>query len=172
MWWVELLRLKGKYPDAFNSAIAYMPNCWDRKPNTPVRKMLVDEMKTFKKLDSIIFSSPVDGGEDWKGSYQDLKWIGDIPGATMIELPGHNTNNGREISVNGELCRDLQRIHGGWEEVWPEGKEKLTKSSQFIAVDKKEKKEMKKKAKGHDILYRSCFNSYYPQILDFIAKKM
>ena len=149
-----------------------MPNCWDRKPNTPVRKMLVDEMKTFKKLDSIIFSSPVDGGEDWKGSYQDLKWIGDISGATMIELPGHNTNNGTEISVNGELCRDVQRMHGGWEEVWPEGKEKLTKASKFIAVDKKEKKEMKKKAKGHDILFRSCFNSYYPQILDFIAKKM
>ena len=59
------LRLKGKYPDAFNSAIAYMPNCWDRKTNGPVRKMLVDEMKTFKELDSIIFSSPVDGGEDW-----------------------------------------------------------------------------------------------------------
>ena len=166
------LRLKGKYPDAFNSAIAYMPNCWDRKPNGPVRKMLVDEMKTFKKLDSIIFSSPVDGGEDWKGSYQDLKWIGDIPGATMIELPGHNTNKGREISVNGKLCRDLQRMHGGWEEVWPEGKEKLTNASKFIAVDKKEKKEMKKKAKGHDILFRSCFNSYYPQILDFIASKV
>ena len=166
------LRLEGKYPDAFNAAISYMPNCWDRRPNGLVRKTLIDEMKTFKKLDSIIFSSPVDGGEDWKGSYQDLKWIGDIPGATMIELPGHNTNNGREISVNGELCRDLQRMHGGWEEVWPEGKKKLTKSSKFIAVDKKEKKEMKKKAKGHDILFRSCFNSYYPQILDFIASKV
>ena len=112
-----------------------MPNCWDRKPNGPVRKMLVDEMKTFKKLDSIIFSSPVDGGEDWKGSYQDLKWIGDIPGATMIELPGHNTNNGREISVNGKLCRDLQRMHGGWEEVWPEGKEKPRRSGVFRFYD-------------------------------------
>ena len=124
---IDTLRHKGLYPEDFNATIAFMPNCWDRKPNTPVRKMLVDEMKTFKKLDSIIFSSPVDGGEDWKGNYQDLKWIGDIPGATMIELPGHNTNNGREISVNGELCRDLKRMHGGWEEVWPEGKKKTYK---------------------------------------------
>ena len=32
-----------------------MPNCWDKKPNGPIRKMLVDEMKTFKELSSISF---------------------------------------------------------------------------------------------------------------------
>jgi len=166
------LRLKGKYPDAFNSAIAYMPNCWDRKPNGPIRKMLIDEMKTFKELSSISFSSPVDGHVDWHSDYKYLKWIGDIPGATMIELPNHNAKKGREISVNGKLCTDLPRMHGGWEEVWPEGKEKLTSSKQFKAVDKKEKKEMKKKAKGHAMLHHSCFEDYYPQILDFISAKI
>ena len=25
---------------------------WDRKPNGPIRKMLIDEMKTFKELSS------------------------------------------------------------------------------------------------------------------------
>ena len=30
-----------------------------------------------------------------------------------------------EISVNGKLCENLPRMHGGWEEVWPEGKKKL-----------------------------------------------
>ena len=106
----------------------------------------------------------------WKLQY--LKWIGDIPGATMIELPDHNAKKGREISVNGKLCTDLPRMHGGWEEVWPEGKEKLKCFKQFKAVDKKEKKEMKKKAKGHVMLYRSCFQDYYPQILDFIVSKV
>ena len=33
-------------------------------------------------------------------------------------------------------------------------------------------KAMKKKAKGHNMLYRECFDSYYPQILDFIASKV
>ena len=41
------MRLEGKYPDAFNAAISYMPNCWDRRPNGLVRKTLIDEMKTF-----------------------------------------------------------------------------------------------------------------------------
>jgi len=166
------LRLKGKYPDAFNAAISYMPNCWDRRPNGLVRKTLIDEMKTFKKLDAIIYSSPVDGGEDWKASYQDLKWIGDIPGTKMIKLPGHNAKDGKEISVNGNLCENMPRMHGGWEEVWPEGKKKLRSAKKFIAVDKKEKKAMMKKAKGHNMLYRECFDSYYPQILDFIASKV
>ena len=137
-----------------------------------MRKTLIDEMKTFKKLDAIIYSSPVDGGEDWKASYQDLKWIGDIPGAKMIKLPGHNAKNGKEISVNGKLCENLPRMHGGWEEVWPEGKKKLRSAKKFIPVDKKEKKAMMKKAKGHNMLYRECFDSYYPQILDFIASKV
>ena len=42
----------------------------------------------------------------------------------------------------------------------------------FKPVDKKEMKEMKKKAKGHVMLYRSCFQDYYPQILDFIVSKV
>ena len=42
----------------------------------------------------------------------------------------------------------------------------------IVEVDKKEKKAMKKKAKGHNMLYRECFDSYYPQILDFIASRV
>ena len=90
----------------------------------------------------------------------------------MIALPNHNAKKSREISVNGKLCTDLPRMHGGWEEVWPEGKEKLTSTKQFKAIDKKEKKEMKKKAKGHAMLHHSCFQDYYPQILDFISAKI
>ena len=36
-------------------------------------------------------------------------------------------------------------MKGGWEEAWPEGKEKLTSEKKFIKVDKKLYKEMKKK---------------------------
>ena len=56
--------------------------------------------------------------------------------------------------------------------VCKEGKKKLTSAKKFIAVDKKEKKAMKKKAKGHNMLNRDCFDSYYPQILDFIASRV
>ena len=70
------------------------------------------------------------------------------------------------------LHENLPRMHGGWEEVWPEGKKKLRSAKKFIPVDKKEKKAMMKKAKGHNMLYRECFDSYYPQILDFIASKV
>ena len=90
----------------------------------------------------------------------------------MIKLPGHNAKDGKEISVNGKLCENLPRMHGGWEEVWPEGKKKLRSAKKFISIDKKEKKAMMKKAKGHNMLYRECFDSYYPQILDFIASKV
>jgi hypothetical protein len=86
----------------------------------------------------------------------------------MIELPDHNAKKGREISVNGKLCTDLPRMHGGWKETHDVKK----KHKGFKPVDKKEMKEMKKKAKGHVMLYRSCFQDYYPQIFDFIVAKI
>ena len=38
---------------------------------------------------------------------------------------------------------------GGWEEAWPEGKEKLTSEKKFIALDKKLKKESMKYGVGY-----------------------
>jgi len=59
-------------------------------------------------------------------------------------------------------------MQAGWEETHDVKK----KHKGFKPVDKKEKKEMKKKAKGHAMLYNSCFQDYYPQILDFIVSKV
>ena len=52
-------------------------------------------------------------------------------------------------------------------------KKNLQEPQQFIAVDKKEKKEIKKKAKGHAYsIIVLVLIDYYPQILDFIASKI
>ena len=54
--------------------------------------------------------------------------------------------NGREISVNGKLCKDLPRMQAGWEETHDVKK----KHKGFKPVDKKEKKEMKKEMKKEE----------------------
>ena len=50
------------------------------------------------------------------------------------------------------------------------GQLKITNPENYLEY--KEKKAMMKKAKGHNMLYRECFDSYYPQILDFIASRV
>ena len=39
-----------------------------RRPNTPLRKMQIDELKSFKKIDALVFHSPVDGEGDWQSN--------------------------------------------------------------------------------------------------------
>ena len=38
---IDTLRHKGLHPNDFNATISFMPNCWDTKPNTPLRKMQI-----------------------------------------------------------------------------------------------------------------------------------
>ena len=47
---IDTLRHKGLYPEDFNATIAFMPNCWDRRPDTPLRKMQIDELKSLREL--------------------------------------------------------------------------------------------------------------------------
>ena len=57
---IDTLRHKGLHPKDFNATISFMPNCWDRRPNTPLRKMVIDEIKSFERIDALVFHSPVD----------------------------------------------------------------------------------------------------------------
>ena len=54
-------------------------------------------------------------------------------------------------------CKIKEKMKGGWEEAWPEGKEKLTSEKKFVVLDKKLQKEMKKKAAGHQLVKYSLF---------------
>ena len=45
-------------------------------------------------------------------------------------------------------------------------------TKRHITLSSEQKKAMMKKAKGHNMLYRECFDSYYPQILDFIISRV
>ena len=61
---------------------------------------------------------------------------------------------------------------GGWEEAWPEGKEKLRSEKKFVVLDKKLQKEMKKSAAGHYLVSYSCFDYYHPEIIKFIESRI
>ena len=63
-------------------------------------------------------------------------------------------------------------MKGGWEEVWPEGKEKLRSEKKFEVLDKKLQKEMKKSAAGHYLISYSCFSYYHPEIIKFIESRI
>ncbi len=65
------------------------------------------------------------------------KDLENIPGIKMIDTPGHT---GRNIIVNGKKCNVKEKMKGGWEIKWPEGKTKLTSENKFITLDKKQKK--------------------------------
>ena len=167
---IDTLRHKGLYPEDFNATISFMPNCWDRNPNTPIRKMQIDELKSFKRIDALVFHSPVDGEGDWRSNSVWMKKdLGNIPGIKWIDTPGH-TN--RKIFVNGKDCKVREKMKGGWEEAWPEGKEKLTSEKKFVVLDKKLQKEMKKSAAGHQLVKYSCFSYYHPEIIKFIESRM
>ena len=167
---IDTLRHKGLHPKDFNATISFMPNCWDRRPNTPLRKMVIDEIKSFERIDALVFHSPVDGEGDWRSNSEWMKKdLGNIPGIQWIDTPGHT---GKDIEVNGMKCKIKEKMKGGWEEAWPEGKEKLTSEKKFIALDKKLKKEMKKKAAGHYMVSYPCFKYYHPKIINFIESRI
>ena len=167
---MDTLRHKGLHPEDFNATIAFMPNCWDRKPDTPFRKMQIDELKSFKRIDALVFHSPVDGERGWhNGGDWMKKDIGNIPGINWIDTPGHT---GKDIVVNGKKCRIREKMQNGWGETWPEDREKITSVKQFVKVDEKLYKEMKKKAAGHHLIFYSCFKYYHPEIIKFIESKI
>ena len=51
-------------------------------------------------------------------------------------------------------------------------KAKLTSENKFITLDKKLKKEMKKKGAGHQLVSYSCFDYYHPKIIKFIESRI
>ena len=97
------------------------------------------------------------------------KDIGNIPGIKWIDTPGHT---GKNIFVNGKKCGIKEKMLNGWEEAWPEGKEKLRSDKKFVKVNEKLYKEMKKKAAGHHLIFYSCFKYYHPEIIKFIESKI
>ena len=58
-----------------------------KKPDTPLRKMQIDELKNFKRIDALVFHSPVDEKEI--GIAIVFGRFRKIPGIQWIDTPGH-----------------------------------------------------------------------------------
>ena len=164
------LRMESLYPDVFNSAIALMPNCWDKSEHSQLRKWELDEIRSAKKIDALIFHSETDGEIDYQSDSRYLKWMADIPGAKWIELPNHNSEDGKEIIIDGKQCKIKKRMRGGWK--IKHNQDLGHKKKAWTVVNPEEKKEMLKKARGHDIPYKSCFTPYLDDIEKFIESKI
>ena len=96
--------------------------------------------------------------------------MGDIPGAEWIELPNHNSEDGKEIVINGVQCKIEKRMRGGWE--LKHNQDLGHKKKAWTVVNPEEMKEMKKKARGHMIPYSSCFTPYLNYIAKFIQSRI
>ncbi len=95
--------------DLFGGTIAFNPNCWPKEENNPVRAYLVNELKTAKHANSLVFASPDDLAHDWKATSTDLEWISQIPGLKWFEYEKGN-------KVNGKQCKqrwDGQKLKNG-----------------------------------------------------------
>ena len=82
----------------------------------------------------------------------------------------HNSENVKEIVINGVQCKIKQRMNGGWEE--KHNQDFGHKKKAWTVVNPEERKEMLKKARGHKIPYKSCFTPYLDDIAKFIESKI
>jgi hypothetical protein len=167
---VGSLRMEAVFPEVYNAAISLNPNCWDNVENDLMREFQLDEIRSAKKLDALTFHGEMDGASSYLGISSYMRWIGDKPGAEWVELPVHNSPNGREFIINGVECKIKFRMNSGWKikHNWDYGH----KSKAWTIIDPNEKKEMKKKAAGHNIAMYMCFTPYLEDIKKFIAKKL
>ena len=164
------LRMEALFPEVYNAAISLNPNCWDNVENDLMREFQLDEIRGAEKLDALTFHGEMDGASSYLGISSYMRWIGDKPGAEWVELPVHNSPNGREFIINGVECKIKYRMNSGWKikHNWDYGHKKKA----WTIIDPKEKAEMKKKAAGHNIASDMCFTPYLEDIKKFIAKKL
>ena len=69
----------------------------------------MNELKTAKHANSLVFASPDDLAHDWKATSTDLEWISQIPGLKWFEYEKGN-------KVNGKQCKqrwDGQKLKNG-----------------------------------------------------------
>jgi len=107
---------------------------------------------------------------DYHSSAEHLRRMGDIPGVTLIETPGHSDETRKKIIINGKDCRVTKKMKSGWDETHDVNLGHKEKA--FTAKDPALKKAMKKKVAGHYLISRSCFEYYIPTITDYIASKL
>ena len=164
------LRMEAVFPEVYNAAISLNPNCWDNIDNDLMREFQLDEIRGAEKLDALTFHGEMDGASSYLGISSYMRWIGDKPGAEWVELPVHNSPNGKEFIINGVECKIKYRMNSGWKikHNWDYGHKKKA----WTIIDPKEKAEMKKKAAGHNIASDMCFTPYLEDIKKFIAKKL
>ena len=167
---MEALRYEAVFPSLFNATIALMPNCWDQSEHSKLRKVQLDEIRNAEKLNTLIFHSKADGESDYHSDSRYLKWIADKPGAEWIELPAHNSDDGKKFVINGVTCKIKQKMRGGWEEKHDQNLGHKKKA--FTAVDPERKKALLKKDRGHNIPQHSCFTPYLDDIEKFMESKI
>ena len=82
------LRMESLYPDVFNSAIALMPNCWDKSEHSQLRKWELDEIRIAKKIDAVeTYVEDKSTGELHRPHHLDLK-TGMYRGKQILEPKG------------------------------------------------------------------------------------
>ena len=175
MWWLsaqERISLAAEDETAMQGRLCSVILLLHRLP--PLwwqhHKWELDEIRSAKKINALIFHSETDGEIDYQSDSRYLKWMADIPGAKWIELPNHNSEDGKEIIIDGKQCKIKKRMRGGWK--IKHNQDLGHKKKAWTIVDPNEKKEMMKKASGHYIPYRSCFTPYLDDIEKFIESKI
>ena len=117
---------------------------YNQSEHSQLRKWELDEIRSAKKIDALIFHSETDGEVDYQSDSRYLKWMADIPGAKWIELPNHNSEDGKEIIIDGKQCKIKKRMRGGWK--IKHNQDLGHKKKAWTVVNPEEKKEMLKKA--------------------------
>jgi hypothetical protein len=117
-------------------------------------------MKNAERLDMLYINSNADGTEARKMRPEDSLWMKEIPGVEWLETASYNENN-EVITPDGKKCN-----HKG---KWTIGSLYHDRTHTY---DSKLWATAKDRPDAHDMVNQKCIQYYWPQVLDYITKRI
>ena len=146
--------------DKINAGIPFHPAAWGNAPAGGRRTWYVDQVKSAKRLDILYINSNSDGTGARHMRPEYMLWMKDIPGVEWLETATYNEEN-KVITPDGKKCNH----QGKW------NKYSITYDKDW-KYDKELLKIAKKRPDAHDMVMQTCIQYYWPQVLDYVTKRV
>jgi hypothetical protein len=148
------------HADKINAGIPFHPAAWGVAAAGGRRTWYVDQVKSAKRLDILYVNSNSDGTGARHMRPEYMLWMKDIPGVEWLETATYNEKN-KVITPDGKKCNNI----GKWD------KNSITRDADW-GYDEALLKIAKKRPDTHDMVMQTCIRYYWPQVLDYITKRV
>lgn len=148
------------HADLINAGIPFHAAAWGTAAAGGRRTWYVDQVKSAKRLDILYINSNSDGTGARHMRPEYMLWMKDIPGVEWLETATYNEKN-KVITPDGKKCNH----QGRWD------KNSITRDANW-GYDKALLKIARKRPDAHDMVNQTCIRYYWPQVLDYITKRI